>query len=244
MSDPELAARAQRAAEMLEQSWDRWRRLHGLAAEQAQPVSSYVGYSLAEPWGQPRVVFGVGAEEAERLAALLEQDEGADPRFSQGTLWEPEPRVQPDSGATSLVRPSAPVADRTGPRWEPESGVRGGNGAAGGTSFTELSAPVADRAGQRWEPESGVQHGNGATSFAGPSAPAADHAGPQAVSTPMGSVASADLAASADSSRRAGPASDFEPPDRSLPAGGGPNLPGWTVVGSPPSAQGVLQHWS
>src|SRR5579859_1308108 len=90
MGDPELAARAQRAAVRLERSWDRWRRLHGLAAEQAQPVSSYVGYSLAEPWGRPRVVFGVGAEEAERLSALLEEDTGEDSGFSQGLLWEPE----------------------------------------------------------------------------------------------------------------------------------------------------------
>src|SRR5579859_3877172 len=89
MSDPELAARAQRAAERLEQSWDRWRRLHGPAAEQAQPVSSYVGYSLAEPWGRPRVVFGVAAEEAERLSDLLEAN-GADPRYDQGLLWGPE----------------------------------------------------------------------------------------------------------------------------------------------------------
>ncbi|HXW47245.1 MAG TPA: hypothetical protein VEL03_20800 [Streptosporangiaceae bacterium] len=35
-------------------------------------MSSYVGYSLTEPWGQPRVVFGVDADEAERLAAILE----------------------------------------------------------------------------------------------------------------------------------------------------------------------------
>jgi len=95
MGDPELVARAQQAAVRLERSWDRWRRMHGLAAEQAQPVSSYVGYSLAEPWGRPRVVFGVGAEEAERLSQLLEQDEGADPRYNQGLLWEPESPAQP-----------------------------------------------------------------------------------------------------------------------------------------------------
>ena len=35
-------------------------------------MSSYVGYSMEEPWGQPRVVFGVAADEAERLAALLD----------------------------------------------------------------------------------------------------------------------------------------------------------------------------
>src|ERR1700728_2210737 len=90
MSDPELAARAQRAAVRLEQSWERWRRLRGLNTEKSQPISSYVGYSLVEPWGRPRVVCGVGAEEAEQLSALLENDERADPRYNQGLLWEPE----------------------------------------------------------------------------------------------------------------------------------------------------------
>lgn len=110
MGDPELVARAQRAAERLERSWDQWRRLHGLAAEQAQPVSSYVGYSLAEPWGRPRVVFGVGAEEAERLSALLEQDAGDDPRFSQGLLWEPG-APEPTEPGRNGTRPSVNVAD-------------------------------------------------------------------------------------------------------------------------------------
>jgi hypothetical protein len=42
------------------------------------------------------VVFGVGAEEAERLSDLLERDDGADPRYDQGLLWEPEsPGQQP-----------------------------------------------------------------------------------------------------------------------------------------------------
>ena len=40
------------------------------------PVSSYVGYSIEEPWGRPRVVFGVNAEDAERLAALLQENVG------------------------------------------------------------------------------------------------------------------------------------------------------------------------
>ncbi|HEY7147309.1 MAG TPA: hypothetical protein VH637_23930 [Streptosporangiaceae bacterium] len=35
------------------------------------PISSYVGYSLEEPWGEPRVVFGVAADEAEQIAVLL-----------------------------------------------------------------------------------------------------------------------------------------------------------------------------
>ena len=61
MRDPELMLRAQRAATELERAWDRWRTMHGLGADPLPPVSSYVGYSLEEPWGQPRVVFGIAA---------------------------------------------------------------------------------------------------------------------------------------------------------------------------------------
>ena len=59
MRDPDLILRAQRAATVLERAWDRWRTLHGSGATPPPPVSSYVGYSLEEPMGQPRVVFGV-----------------------------------------------------------------------------------------------------------------------------------------------------------------------------------------
>ena len=72
MRDPDLVLRAQRAATALELAWDRWRTTHGLGADPLPPVSSYVGYSLEEPWGQPRVVFGIDAEEAEQLAAILD----------------------------------------------------------------------------------------------------------------------------------------------------------------------------
>jgi hypothetical protein len=72
MRDPDLVGRAQRAAAELERAWNRWRTAYGPCAEPLAPVSSYVGYSLEEPWGEPRVVFGVAAEEAEQLAALLD----------------------------------------------------------------------------------------------------------------------------------------------------------------------------
>jgi hypothetical protein len=72
MRDPDLVQRAERASIVLEQAWERWREMHGLGAEPLPPVSSYVGYSLEEPWGQPRVVFGLRADEAELLASLLE----------------------------------------------------------------------------------------------------------------------------------------------------------------------------
>jgi hypothetical protein len=92
MRDPELMLRAQRAATELERAWERWRTMHGLGTEPLPPVSSYVGYSLEEPWGQPRVVFGIAAGEAEHLAALLDRHDCAGPVYagmtSQGTRPE------------------------------------------------------------------------------------------------------------------------------------------------------------
>jgi hypothetical protein len=76
MRDPELVARAQRAAARLESAWERWRALQGLGETPAQPVIGYVGYALKEPWGQPRAVIGFSAEEAERLAEFLERGDG------------------------------------------------------------------------------------------------------------------------------------------------------------------------
>jgi hypothetical protein len=88
MRDPELAARAQRAAKRLETAWEQWRALHGLAGPDAParpPVVSYVGYSLEEPWGKARIVIGMDADEAGYLAEFLDRDECAQPagyRFS------------------------------------------------------------------------------------------------------------------------------------------------------------------
>jgi hypothetical protein len=42
-----------------------------------QPVVSYVSYSLNKPWGEPRVVLGIDADEAEYLADFLGRDECA-----------------------------------------------------------------------------------------------------------------------------------------------------------------------
>lgn len=82
MRDPDLTGRAQRAALELERAWDRWRTMHGYSREPMPAVSSYVGYSLEEPWGQPRVVFGIEAREAEQLAALLQTHECSGPVYA------------------------------------------------------------------------------------------------------------------------------------------------------------------
>ena len=91
MRNPELVARAQRAATRLESAWEQWRALHGLADAPGQPVVSYVGYSLKEPSGEPRVVIGIDADEAEYLAEFLDRDECV----QRGQIPVQQPPVQP-----------------------------------------------------------------------------------------------------------------------------------------------------
>jgi hypothetical protein len=96
MRDPELVARAQRAAARLESAWERWRALQGLGETPAQPVVGYVGYALKEPWGQPRAVIGFSADEAERLAEFLE-------RGTTDRAIELVQRHVPDQPATQMT---------------------------------------------------------------------------------------------------------------------------------------------
>ncbi len=93
MRDPDLVQRAEQAATALEQAWVRWRTRHGVGSGPLPPVTSYVGYSVEEPWGQPRVVLGVEASEAERLAAMLDGHDYAEPsRLERAVLLErPQP---------------------------------------------------------------------------------------------------------------------------------------------------------
>ncbi|MFC4062698.1 hypothetical protein ACFOWE_30745 [Planomonospora corallina] len=89
MRDPELVSCAQRAASELERAWTQWRtargRGHGHGADVARAetgtgsVASYVAHSIDHPWGRPRVVLGVDAEEAQELAALLQRHRSGDP---------------------------------------------------------------------------------------------------------------------------------------------------------------------
>jgi hypothetical protein len=71
MRDPELVSCAQRAASELERAWAEWRRARGLIEEASESVASYVAHSIDHPWGRPRVVLGLDADEARALAALL-----------------------------------------------------------------------------------------------------------------------------------------------------------------------------
>jgi hypothetical protein len=117
MSDQDLMFRAQRAAAALERAWGRWRNSHGMSTP-LPPVSSYVGYSIEEPWGQPRVVFGVSAEEAEEFASLL----GRADRVS-AALPSASAAVLPTVGG-------GPVGDDQAPRLQiPMQGSPGGGRA-------------------------------------------------------------------------------------------------------------------
>jgi hypothetical protein len=68
-----------------------------------QPVVGYVGYALNEPWGQPRAVIGFSADEAERLADLLERGSERGMELAQRHIpgqpaapgREPAPEVKP-----------------------------------------------------------------------------------------------------------------------------------------------------
>ncbi len=105
MRDPELVARAGYAAARLEQAWERWRALHGLAGS-SDPLASYVGYSLKEPMGQPRVVLGVGAAEAEYFAEFLESHECAGvapPLVRLADTGEPAAMTGPASAERAMM---------------------------------------------------------------------------------------------------------------------------------------------
>ena len=104
MRDPELMQRADRAAIALEEAWERWRAMHGLGTEPLPPVSSYVGYSLEEPWGQPRVVFGLRADEAELLATLLDGHDCVGPIYAEVST-RPGWRQPVNGPASQLNRP-------------------------------------------------------------------------------------------------------------------------------------------
>ncbi len=174
MPDPRLVSRAQRAATMLERAWERWRSAHGLAAEPLPPVSSYVGYSIEEPWGRPRVVFGVAAEDAELLAEFLQDS------VDRG---EEAGRVR-DSGQWTAVRggraPDGPAGTERGSLLDD---VRGRIPVQGWPEFSESReqlnssgsagpGPARNGPGAGWP---GAQPGQ-----AGPPNPVPGQAGPAA----------------------------------------------------------------
>ena len=144
MRDPELVARAQRAATRLESAWEQWRALHGLAVAPGQPVVSYVGYSMKEPWGEPRVVIGIDADEAEYLADFLDRDECAQrlqiPQ-QQVRRSEPPPEGTGERARSALL--GAPISFSVG-RHAPDQ-IRDMAPDLAGWNPGELPGPATDQ---------------------------------------------------------------------------------------------------
>jgi hypothetical protein len=136
MRDPELVARAQRAASRLETAWEQWRALHGLAVAPGQPVVSYVGYSLKEPWGEPRVVIGINADEAEYLAEFLDRDECGQREQLPLQFGELQPGSRQSGGLHAGALPSGPRQQLAMSEPQPD-------GPGDYPSSSLLSAPVS-----------------------------------------------------------------------------------------------------
>ena len=110
MLEPDLTVRAQRAAAELERAWQRWRAMHNPGAESLPPVSSFLGYSMEDPWGQPRVVFGIAASDAEQLAALLERRDAEGSVYAAMTSRSAaRPEQNTNGAAAAAERGIAPI---------------------------------------------------------------------------------------------------------------------------------------
>jgi hypothetical protein len=241
--DPELVVRAQHAAAELERAWDRWRTMHGLGTEPLPPVSSYVGYSLEEPWGQPRVVFGIDAREAEQLAALLDRHDCAGPVYAS---------VASMAGARTVDAPEARVADAE--RNRGAGRVRVPTQAQPGAAQRErprepgkadaLLGPLDPSAQRGTRPRNEGDPGPGAT---GAQEPSADHeiSAAREGRGPDGAQPGG-LAAFRPELEPAGPA-EGEEPDRAVdepeePVEPGRTPAGWTRVSRVPGGHAVSRQ--
>jgi len=211
--DPELVREAERVAADLERAWYQWRELHGPAGEPVPTVSSYVGYSLDEPWGEPRVVIGLAAADAEWLITLLDRHEcparAASARAERGSLTDPsrceaEPGAVAAGGLPPAVPPqgSPPAAERAGPAGAADAAgaVSGPAGPADAAGAVSGPAGPADAAGA----------GDGLGGAAGEAAAEPPSAGPQAA--PRGAVAT-----DPEAEGEAAPAGEAAPGGRAAP---------------------------
>ena len=156
MRDPELVARAERGARRLESAWEKWRAQHGLAAAPGQPIVSYVGYSLTEPWGEPRVVIGVGADEAEYLADFLDREDGAQLQLPRQQAMMPGSPAEGGGEYPAAALVGAPVSVGTGLQSQSQDQVRDM-----GTELPRWSP--SELADQKTEQLAGWQGGQAAT---------------------------------------------------------------------------------
>jgi hypothetical protein len=189
MPDPDLVFRAQLAAGALEEAWRRWRTAHGLAADPMPAVSSYVGYSIEEPWGQPRVVFGLAAQDAEQLTALLERHECVGPVYAAVAI-------------SSVARePQAMAVARSAPLPVPRQGLATAEGRPMTPANGDYAEPVFRQAAAAIQEAAAARGGQaGDTMAAGEGTAAVED--PALGSTPMGELARAATAARAEAEAR------------------------------------------
>jgi hypothetical protein len=258
MRDPELVARAGYAAARLEQAWERWRALHGLGGS-ADPLASYVGYSLKEPMGQPRVVIGVDAAEAESFADFLENHDcsgmGADggPAADAGALTGAgltagDPR--PVSGATHSQASGPMHSQASGPMHSQASGPMHSQASgpmhsqASGPMHSQVNGPMHPPVGSPLHPQgSGPMHppvsGPMHPPVSGPQPvlangaprPSGPAAAPGPLSTGPGAVPGAFGAGSADGADARGSGAAASPVSRNTEPGTAPSR--WDVPPEP-----------
>jgi hypothetical protein len=229
MRDPELVARAGYAAARLEQAWERWRALHGLGGS-ADPLASYVGYSLKEPMGQPRVVIGVDASEAEFFADFLENHDCSGPGADSG----PAADVGALTGAGLTAGDPRPVNGAThspasGPMHSPVNGPM--HPPVGSPLHPQGSGPMHPPvSGPMHPPVSGPQRvlANGALRPSGPTAVSGPlstgpAAAPGPLSTGPGAVPGAFGTGSADGADARGSGPAASPVSRNTEPGTAPS---------------------
>jgi hypothetical protein len=223
MRDPDLVHQAERAAAALEEAWIRWRTRHGLATGALPPVSSYVGYSVEEPWGQPRVVFGIEAAEAARLAAILDEDAYAG--LAPVDLTAVPERREPGTASPAWTVPSSAAgvpARALGPGKLAVRGSRPGDPAG------PPSAPSDQPGGSRQRPGIPAEPGDSA----GPGG-SVEHG--DSVQQPGGSAKQPDVAAGEPVASAGQPAAladkSSAPADQPAVAAGKSGLPlAWSSV--------------
>jgi hypothetical protein len=203
MRDPDLVVSAQQAATALERAWNRWRKMHGLPTDPPPAVSSYVGYSLEAPWGQPRIVFGISGEDAEVLAKLLDKHDCVGPVHASV-------QASPEAATQALTGP-APAAE-TGP-----------------AGLLHVPAPAPASAGQQPLPAASMasRQGPGPARLSRASAAASaltspDVPGGSGIGTPIALAAASAVEASAASRREA---ASVAAPAHAGPAHAAPDQP-------------------
>ncbi|HZR54824.1 MAG TPA: hypothetical protein VFB06_35665 [Streptosporangiaceae bacterium] len=112
---------------------------------------SYVGYSLQEPWGEPRVVIGIDADEAEYLAEFLDRDQcaGTGPLAGQQQPSAQLPPLPPQHVSAQQMVPqqALPPQAMLSEQQPPEGGPLSPAGDYASTPLLGAPIPFAELAG-------------------------------------------------------------------------------------------------